>query len=380
VAEAFDNEEWPEVLGTIAGDDTILLICRSPRARSAVALAARWARQAEAVVEHDAAASASRTSGRPPLAILLASAYPANLARRRSSSGEEWLSAGGRGFRLDPLSPLAGAEWLAIGAAQGEARGARILAAIALDPADVEQWLGERIERRGRLAWNEAERRVDARLDRRLGAIVLASPPDASPDPHAVASLLLERSRQDTTSIVPRALLARAEYAGIAGLDTAVLGDTADEWLAPLLAGRRDLDLAAEQVTRALLDRLEWNERQRLDALAPRVWVSPAGTAHPVDYEALAGPTVELRVQALFGLDAHPTIGSPPQPLLLSLTSPAGRPLQTTADLPGFWRGSWREIAREMKGRYPRHRWPEEPWLELPSLKTRNALARSRGA
>ena len=80
-------------------------------------------------------------------------------------------------------------------------------------------------------------------------------------------------------------------------------------------------------------------------------------------------------MQALFGLDAHPMIGD--MPLLLKLTSPAGRPIQATRDLPGFWRGSWKDVAKEMKGRYPKHRWPEEPWNEKPSLKTKNAFQNS---
>ena len=90
-------------------------------------------------------------------------------------------------------------------------------------------------------------------------------------------------------------------------------------------------------------------------------------------------PSVEVRVQAVFGLDAHPMIGSKDdaRPLLLKLTSPAGRPIQSTRDLPGFWRGSWKDVQREMKGRYPRHRWPDEPWAEKPSLKTKNAFQRS---
>ena len=87
---------------------------------------------------------------------------------------------------------------------------------------------------------------------------------------------------------------------------------------------------------------------------------------------------VELRVQALFGLDRHPMIGDPQsglaRPLLLSLTSPGQKPIQTTADLPGFWRGSWRDVVKDMKGRYPRHRWPDAPWEEAPSLKTKNAF------
>jgi len=114
-----------------------------------------------------------------------------------------------------------------------------------------------------------------------------------------------------------------------------------------------------------------------LDRWGPREFSAPAGTTHAIDYAAEGGPTVEVRVQALFGLDCHPMIGD--TPLLLQLTSPAGRPIQATRDLPGFWRGSWRDVVRDMKGRYPKHRWPEEPWTEAPSLKTKSALARERG-
>ena len=331
----------------------------SPRAKASRELAARWARQAERL-------SKPMPTDAPPVGVLLAVAYPGNLARRRASSGEEWLSASGRGFRLDPASPLARADWLAIGDAQGEAKGARILAAAAVGLEDIERWLGERIERRSTLRWNAGERRVEARVERRLGAIVLAEAPDPSPDPAVVAALLHEHA--DPAELLPRGLAARLRHAGI---------EPPDGWLDLLLAGRRDLDLAPAAVAHAVLGALSWEDRQRLDRLAPKDFLSPAGTAHAIDYAGPAGPSVELRVQALFGLDTHPTIGDPPRPLLLSLTSPAGRPIQATADLPGFWRGSWREVAREMKGRYPKHRWPEQPWLEKPSLKTRNAFQRS---
>jgi ATP-dependent helicase HrpB len=94
-----------------------------------------------------------------------------------------------------------------------------------------------------------------------------------------------------------------------------------------------------------------------------------------IDYAGDDAPSAEVRVQALFGLERHPMIGD--TPLLLKLTSPAGRPIQATRDLPGFWRGSWADVKKEMKGRYPKHRWPDEPWAESPSLKTRNAFERS---
>jgi len=85
---------------------------------------------------------------------------------------------------------------------------------------------------------------------------------------------------------------------------------------------------------------------------------------------------VELRVQALFGLAAHPTVGARRIPLVLSLTSPAGRPIQTTRDLPAFWAGSWADVAKEMRGRYPRHPWPDDPAAANPTLRTKKADAR----
>ena len=105
--------------------------------------------------------------------------------------------------------------------------------------------------------------------------------------------------------------------------------------------------------------------------------VSPAGTHHAIDYAAEGGPTVEVRVQALFGLDIHPMIGSPPQPLLLQLTSPGGQPIQATRDLPGFWRGSWRDVAKDMKGRYPNIAGPISPGPKRRASKPRMRSTRT---
>jgi ATP-dependent helicase HrpB len=350
---------------------------RGTRAEASRKLADRWARAAEQASgkPHDREA--------PPLAVLMAEAFPDRIAKSRSASGEDWLSAGGRGYRLDPASPLARATWLVIGDAQGQASGARILAGLALNEADVTRWLGHRITARQTLAWNTDASRVDARLERQLGAITLARVPDPSPDPAAVAALLLGRVRADGLRALPlgqsaKALLARGVYAGLAPLEEATLLADLGQWLRPLLAGRRDLAIPPGALHDALFDRLDWSERQHLETLAPAQFSSPLGTSHPIDYVHDGGPAVELRVQALFGLDRHPVIGRPPRALLLSLTSPGGRPIQLTTDLPAFWRGSWRDVVKDMKGRYPRHRWPDEPWLEDPSLKTRNAFERTQ--
>jgi ATP-dependent helicase HrpB len=350
---------------------------RSPRADASRKLAAGWARRAEKLAQPGVVAAAKASQDVPP-AILLALGYPEMIARRRDAKGESWLSSGGRGYTLDPVSPLASSDWIVIGDAQGQAKGARILSGLTLTAGELEQWLSARIERRSVLRWNEAEARVEARLERRLGAITLASGPDPSPDPEAIRAFLLERVRAKGLELVPfgkstHALLRRARYAGIEALGEETLLADLDAWLAPLLTRRLEaVDLGA--LHEALRNRLTWDDQQRLERLAPPEFVSPAGSHHAIDYEDEGGPSIEVRVQALFGLDRHPTFGNPPQPLLLKLTSPAGRPLQTTRDLPGFWRGTWRDVQRDMKGRYPRHRWPDEPWREDPSLKTRNAF------
>ena len=112
---------------------------------------------------------------------------------------------------------------------------------------------------------------------------------------------------------------------------------------------------------------------RRLDRLAPPEFVSPVGNHHPIDYSAHAGPTVEVRAQALFGLSQHPTIANGQVALILAITSPAGRPIQTTRDLPGFWAGSWRDVAKDMRGRYPKHPWPDDPAAAAPTLRTKRA-------
>ncbi len=347
---------------------------RGGRADASRKLAERWERRAVELAGKGQGDS-------PPLGVLLAEAWPDNIARRRDASGENWLTAGGRGLRLDPASPLARAEWLAVGEAQGEAKGARITGAVALSEAEVTRWLAHRIEKRSTLRWVADEDRVEALLESRLGAITLARGPDPAPDPMAIRAFLIERVRAGGLALLPlskasHALLRRARYAGLEALSDAALLAEAEDWLGPLL-GRRIDQTDPARLHDALRARLDYAAQQTLDRLVPAQFTSPAGTSHAIDYDDPGGPAVELRVQAVFGLDRHPTFGQPPQPLLLKLTDPGGKPLQTTRDLPAFWRGSWRDVVKDMKGRYPKHRWPDEPWNEAASLKTKNAFNRT---
>jgi len=342
---------------------------RAPRAVAAARIAQGWAQQGRKLRDVIGASPAADA------AEALALARPEFVARRRDASGEHWLSAGGRGYILDPASPLARAEWIVIGDAQGQAKGARITAGAGIAAERIPTLFAAALQERVATRWNGEKNRVEARRERRLGAIVLASIPEPSPDPALVVDILVEKALEKLGELLPGGFLARARFAGVDALSAAALRERAGEWLTPLLAGRRDLDLPPHRYAEAALGLLDWSARQALDRTAPTHFTSPADTRHAIDYAGDDAPSVEVRVQALFGLDTQPMIGT--TPLLLRLTSPGGRPVQSTRDLPGFWRGSWADVMKDMKGRYPKHRWPDRPWLEKPSLKTKNAFNRS---
>ena len=316
-------------------------------------------------------------TGRGEAGACVALAFPDRVSKRRGASGEQWLSAGGRGFRLDPAAPLARELWLAVAEVSGAAAGARILAAAPIGQATVESLFAGRIDTGAEVTFDPATGGVRAVRGRRLGAIMISGGQDSRPDSDAIEAALLEGVRAHGLDVLPwseAALSLRSRAAFARALDPAIpdLGDAAlmaslDDWLPPLLAGKRRL----AEVTPELLD---WEARRRLDRLAPSHFETPAGSRHEIDYAAEAGPTITVRVQALFGLKEHPAAGG--VPLVLALTSPAGRPIQTTRDLPGFWRGSWAAVAKDMRGRYPKHPWPDDPAAADPTLRTKKAAAR----
>ena len=346
---------------------------RGPKAEAARKLAQRIARLC------------SGNGGVEPLSIggLIATAFPERIAKRRDPKGEKWISAMGRGLQLDAASPLAREEWLAVADMQGAASGARILSAAALTEAEIIGRFGHRIINQEILSYDKSADRVEARTQRRLGAIVLSEGRVEKPEALAVTNALLAAVRDIGIDVLPWSATAlklreRATFAGIPALSDDALMHSTEQWLLPLLGKVNRLrDVTPSALTEALDNLLGWDMRARIDHIAPSSFKSPAGTAHDIDYAAEAGPTVELRVQALFGLDTHPLVGVERIPLVLSLTSPAGRPIQTTRNLPEFWRGSWRDVAKEMRGRYPKHNWPDTPWDSIASLKTKKAQARN---
>jgi ATP-dependent helicase HrpB len=316
--------------------------------------------------------------------LAIALAFPDRLSRRRDSSGEQWQSVGGRGFRLDPTSPLARSEWLAVAEVAGAASGARIVSAAAIAIEEIEELFATRIENFGEVRFDPATAAISATKGRLLGAIKLSSAPDPRPDQSAVVAGLMEAVRRYGLGILPwseAAISLRHRAAFAAQYDAAVpdLSDSAllarlVEWLAPLLHGKRRLDSVGSNSLHNALQGLLGHQASRVvDRLAPTHFLSPAGSAHPIDYSASGGPAVEVRAQALYGLREHPMVAAGQVPLTLAITSPAHRPIQTTKDLAAFWAGSWRDVAKEMRGRYPKHPWPDDPGAAAPTLKTKRA-------
>ncbi len=174
-----------------------------------------------------------------------------------------------------------------------------------------------------------------------------------------------------------RAAFAHAHDPSIPDLSDDALIASLDDWLPACLTRKRRLDTVDPGMLAGALDGLlGWEGARAVDRLAPPRLASPAGSSHAIDYAAEGGPAVELRPQALFGLTRHPMLADGRVPLVLRLTSPAGRPIQTTRDLPGFWSGSWSAVAKEMRGRYPRHPWPDDPAAADPTLRTKKASGR----
>lgn len=304
---------------------------------------------------------------------LVARAWPERVARARPGGEGRFLLASGRGASIDPSSPLARASWLAVAELDDAGAEGRILSAAMLEEASLRAAFPDRIERLEEVVFDRRAGRVLARSVERFGSIELVSRPLASPDRGAVQRALLDGIRLVGLDALPwnreaSALRARiawlgrtAPELGLPSVETADLLASLEDWLGPWLAGRRGLDeLADLDLARALRDYLGREASVALERFAPAGLVLASGRVVPIDY-GREPPTAAVRVQELFGLDRHPTIRGGLVPLVLELLSPADRPIAVTRDLPAFWRGSWAEVRKAMRGRYPKHAWPEDP-------------------
>ncbi len=349
---------------------------REPRAADARTLADRWADQAIRAV-------GKPTSGQPlDDGLLLAEAYPDRIAKARGPLGEFQL-ASGRGVHLEPTDALAREKWLAVGDLGGGGARDRILLAAPLEEEALLAAFADRVRTEDVLE-PDPRGRLKARRVTRLDRLVVAERLIDSPDPALIAGALLAQARKGLGALNwsegTERLRARAAFVREAGLgeapdlsDAALLADLG--WLEPLLAGRWSLaDIPPGSLDNAVRGLIDWGQGQALDKLAPESWQTPAGSGARIDYAAEGGPAVEVRAQELFGLDVHPAIANGRIALTLVLVSPARRPIQVTKDLPGFWRGSWKAVRADLRGRYPKHPWPEDPLNEAPTM-----LAKPRG-
>jgi ATP-dependent helicase HrpB len=343
---------------------------RSPRARDARILAERWA----------AAAGGGKGADVDP-AILLAEAYPERIAQRRGKPGEYRL-VGGRGVYVDPTDALARSPWLAVGELGGGEARDRILLAAPLDEAVLREAFADRMSEEEVVEPNAAGR-LQASRRLRLGELVVEARRIERPAAELIAGYLLEQVSAAGVGVLPwgESAIRLRDRVGFLrrelgddwpDLSDNALAATLDDWLAPLLAGHKSLaEIQPAALADALRTLIGWERLRALDDLAPDRFATPAGPTHSINYAAEGGPRVEVRVGELYGLASHPSVARGKVPLTLALLSPAHRPIQVTKDLPGFWRGSWKEVRTEMKGRYPRHVWPEDPTVADPTTRAK---------
>ena len=349
----------------------------SKRARDAKRLAAQWARQAMATTTADDPHPLSDGA-------LIALAYPDRLAKSRGARGE-FLMANGRAASLPVEDALSRAPFVAVAELTGRAAQARILAACPLDAEEIEAIAGDRIIMRDETTFDAARASLRRRRVRRLGAIRLAeqnlsieaTAENARTLAEGVAALGVARLPWTKAQNQLRdrvAFLRRAEgdASDFPDLNDDALAASAVLWLAPYIEGRASLaEIAANDLNAALAGLLPYELTRRLDVEAPAFFETPVGSRHALDYAAENGPLLSVRVQELFGLSTHPTLARGRAPLTLELLSPAHRPIQTTRDLPAFWTGSWNDVKKEMKGRYPRHPWPDDPAGAAPTTRAK---------
>ncbi len=334
---------------------------------------------------------------------LVALAWPERVAMRRAPGS--YIMAAGRGAALYHDDPLGASPFLAIAALDAGSADARIHLAAPLDPIDIELLFADRITEETSVSWDEGRQAVLARSRRKLGALILAEAPLAEPPADLILRALLDALYKNGLQRLPWTnelegwrqrvnFVRKALDAGAAAVggnaeiwpdmsDAALLAGL-DDWLGPHLAGADRLGrISSELLGRALQMLLPWPLPRLLDELAPERLAVPSGSLITLDYSAagardganIDGPVLAVKLQELFGLERTPTVAGGRVPVIIHLLSPAGRPVQITRDLAGFWRVGYAAVRAELRGRYPKHPWPEDPLKAIPTRKTNKRLA-----
>ena len=315
---------------------------------------------------------------------LLAWAYPDRIARQRPDSPGRFLLASGRGAYFDPPEPLSASEYLVAAHTDGDRREARIFMAAEADKQHLMDQFSHRVRWLETVTWDSRRQAVSGVRKLVLGALTLETESLPHPSPESVMAAMIAGIRESGIDILPWTrtlrswqsrvmLLARIDADGGPWPDVcdAALSKTLEGWLSPYLSGMTRLkDLGTRGFSNALHNLLTWRQQRQVDELAPTHITVPSGSRLPVNYSESI-PVLAVRIQEMFGATATPAIAGDRMPVMLHLLSPAGRPAQITRDLAGFWKNSYPEVKKELKGRYPKHAWPDDPLSAPPTARAK---------
>jgi ATP-dependent helicase HrpB len=321
-------------------------------------------------------------TGASSAGAVLALAYPDRIGQARGDAKDgRFLLRNGRGAALTHPQGLSTAEYIVAAELDGDARSSRVFLGAALTQSEIDAQLADQMEIEEILEWDTRTRSVRARMRTRLGAITLSESTVSARGMEGATDLMLDVVRREGIQALPwsdagkntreRVAFVRARHSDWPDLSDESLMATLGEWLAPLLEGRTSIRELSNELDRALMAMLDWRQRADLDRLAPLQYVAPTGTHVAIDYSNPAAPSISVRLQEMFGVRQTPTVDAGSVPLTLELLSPARRAVQVTRDLEGFWRGSYFEVRKQLRGRYPKHVWPEDPLTAPPTARAK---------
>ncbi len=307
---------------------------------------------------------------------MAALAFPDRIGLRRKGPAPRYVLAAGKGAAFDVAEALGQQRLIVACNLDGDRKEARIRLAVALSETELRAVFAGQIDTSETCLWSPRDQKVLARRQEMFGALVLQDRPWKDCPPDAIARALMGGIREQgleslafsatATALIDRVEWARGKGADLPDFSIKGLTDDLEIWLAPFLGKTRSLpEIAPAALLGALDTRLGRPARQLLNKLAPTHYQTPGARGVRVDYAA-GQPRIAVRLQEMFGVVRHPVIGPEHTPLEIDLLSPAGRLLQRTADLPGFWQGSYRDVRKDMRGRYPKHAWPEDPARAVP--------------